>query len=203
MTLNENVENGPWWETELPAVKEKLTVYLRSRVPGLRNDHDDLINDTLLALTQYIQQSQWVPQSWSNTKRPVRDERYHLHRLAMVILKRRVADRFRGRLVRQNQLLDTLNDDVPDSGAVGPERRLIMKERQVKLQKVLAVIDSALDQMPSEDRDLIALTAQGVASRGALSDRERQRLSRIRKRLKTQIARRLGYEIADLLKADY
>jgi DNA-directed RNA polymerase specialized sigma24 family protein len=203
VTLNENEENKPWWESELPAIREELSVYLRSHVPIFRNDHDDLLNDTLLALTQYIRGgSLGVPQSWSNDKRPVRDERSHLHKVAIVILKRRIADKFRGTLARQSQSLNALNDDVLDSEAVGPERRLISKERQLSVRRLLAVVRSALDQMPPEDRDLIALISQGVAPRAALSDRDRQRLSRIRKRLRTHIARRLGYEVADLLKAD-
>lgn len=143
-----------------------------------------------------------MPQSWFNHKRPVHDERSHLHKLALVILKRRIADKFRGSLARQSQSLETLNNDLYDSKALGPERQLILKERQVRLEGLLAVVSSALDQLPPQDRDLIALISQGVASRTALSDRDRQRLSRIRKRLRTYIARRLGSEIADLLKAD-
>lgn len=169
----------------------------------LRDDHDDLLNDTLLALTQCIRrESSWVPQSWSSDKRPDRNERSHLHKLAIVILKRRIADKFRASLARQSQSLDTLNDGVYESDAGGPERRLMFQERQVRLKELLAVVRSALDQMPPEDRDLIALISQGVASRAALSDRDRQRVSRIRKRLRTHIARRLGSEVADLLKAD-
>jgi hypothetical protein len=201
VTLNENEENQPWWETELPAIRKELTIYLRSHVPILRNDHDDLLNDTLLALTQYIRQGSYVPQSWSNDTRPVRDERSHLHKLAIVILKCRIADKFRAPLARQSQSLDTLND-VSESKARGPERRLLLKERQVRLEGLLAVVRSALDQLSPKDRDLIALISQDVVPRAALSNRDRKRLSRIRQRLRTHIARRLGSDVADLLKAD-
>lgn len=201
MTLNENEENKPWWETELPAIRKELTIYLRGHVPLLRNDHDDLLNDTLLALTEYIRRgSSYVPQSWSNDTRPVRDERSHLHKLAIVILKCRIADKFR-RPLAQSQSLDTLND-VSETRAAGPERRLLLKERQVRLKALLEVVRSALDQLPQEDRDLIALISQDVVPRAALSDRDRKRLSRIRQRLRHHLARRLGSDVADLLKAD-
>lgn len=194
MTQGDIQEKRPWWETELPAVKKGLLIYLRSHVPALRYDHDDLVSETLISLTQYLDgHVSDLPGSWFQEGSPRRDEQARLHRLATVILKRRIADNFRKRVALRNQVLEAYEDCVYESPLVG-------QERQVTMARILEVVRSALDEMPPEDRDLIALISQDAASRTALNTRDRQRLHRIRKKLKEHIARRLGSDVVDLLK---
>ena len=194
MTQGDIQEKRPWWETELPAVKKGLLIYLRSHVPALRYDHDDLVSETLISLTQYLDgHVSDLPGSWFQEGSPRRDEQARLHRLATVILKRRIADTFRKRVALRNQVLEAYEDCVYESPLVG-------QERQVTMARILEVVRSALDEMPPEDRDLIALISQDAASRTALNTRDRQRLHRIRKKLKEHIARRLGSDVVDLLK---
>jgi DNA-directed RNA polymerase specialized sigma24 family protein len=190
----DKTESEPWWETELPSIKNKLIIYLRSHVPALRDDHDDLVNEALLSLTKHLNRhSSTLPQAWFGKAHPKRDDRSHLHKLATVILKRRIADNFRKRIWVETQNLDVFNDHLHYSTASRHERRLM-------LLRVLHVVRSALDEMPPEDRDLIAFVSQEAATRVALNDRDRQRLHRIRKKLKAQIVSRLGSDVADLLR---
>ena len=195
MTSIDDTKNKPWWETELPAITNELDIYLKRHVPALRVDHDDLLSDTLLSLTQYIwENSTTLPQSWFNDFPPDREEQTHLHKLAIVILKRRIADNFRKRLASQRYPDTELNEAIDESGAAEPERRILFT-------KILDVVQSSLDEMPAKDRDLIALISQGVAPRQALNTNDRQRLHRIRQKLIERIARRLGADVANLLKA--
>lgn len=191
MTVNDDKENTPWWEAELPRIKGELSVYLRRRVPTLRHEHEDLLGDALLSLSNHvIKNSEILPQSWFSDSTPDADDQSYLHRLANTILKRRIADSFRKSLTSQTI---SLEEDVYDSGLVGQERRIIM-------DRVLEVVLSALDEMPAEDRDLIALISQEVVPRKAVDTRDRQRLHRIRKRLKERIKLRVGCDVSDLLK---
>jgi DNA-directed RNA polymerase specialized sigma24 family protein len=194
VTSIDKTESELWWETEVPAIGKTLLIYLRGHVPALRDDHDDLVNESLLSLTKHLDRnSSTLPEAWFGKKRPKRDDRTHLHKLATVILKRRIADNFRKRVKVETQDLEAFNDHLHYSTASRHERRIM-------LIQVLRVVRSALDEMSSEDRDLIAFVSQDAATRSALNDAERQRLHRIRKRLKAQIARQLGTDVADLLR---
>lgn len=196
MTPSENKENSPWWETELPTIRAELIAYLRRHVPALRSDHDDLLSDTLLSLTQHVwRHSSTLPQSWFNDNPPDRDEQSYLHKLAIVILKRRIADYFRKHVTFQNQSPQALTEYIGDPNDVGQERKIMVSQ-------ILDVVRLALDEMPPTDRDLIALISQGAVSRTALNARDRQRLHRIRRRLRDQIARNLGSDVADMLRTD-
>jgi DNA-directed RNA polymerase specialized sigma24 family protein len=192
VTSNDEKENRPWWETELPTIKAELTGYLRRHVPALRNDHEDLVSDTLWSLAKYFEQNSSLPSSWFNDQPPTNEERSRFHKLAHVILKRRIADHFRKSLSFPDYV-DTLPDWAYESHAVGHERKVIAA-------RILAVVQSALDRMSAEDRDLIVLISERNASSDALSDRDRKRLHRIRKKLKERIAQKLGPETAALVK---
>jgi len=185
----------PWWETELPRIRQEQSAYLRRRLPALRADHDDLINDSLFALTREIHRPDSLfPASWVENEGPKNEaERSRLHKLAMLILRRRIADLFRKRSSQQN--LFTVDDQVElvDPHAPSPERK-------ITLAQMLQVMWSVLDEMKPEDRDLVALIYEDADLGKSLGPRERQRLHRIRKRLKREISRRLGVEAADFLR---
>lgn len=193
MTPDENQTNNSWWETELPAIRDELMAYLRRHLPALSSDHDDLLSETFLSLTEHISRnSSTLPQSWFNNARPDRDEQSYLHKLATVILKRRIADNFRKRVGIQNQIPPTLMEHIPDPNSVEQERKVLFA-------RILEVVHLALDEMRPEDRDLVALISQGGSFRASLGERDRQRIHRIRKKLRDEIARKLGSDVADLL----
>jgi hypothetical protein len=193
---NQDTYGAPWWEQELPAIRREQSVYLSRRLRALRADHDDLINEALWALAERLRdRSSAFPASWFRREPPEDErERSHLHKLAMVILKRRIADLFRKRA--QHPIVFTLGEhrqDVADPHAPSPERRILFA-------KVLEITRSVLEEAKGEDRDLIALVSADTGLRARLDARERKRLQRIRERLRAEIARHLGDDLTTLLR---
>ena len=202
----------PWWQGELLVIQTKHARYLRNRLPALRAYHDDLIGDTTVALTRQIQtKAPEFPASWFESKPPTNEaERSHLHKLAMVILKRRVADLFRKQskqIASYTSIDDVATQKLAQSTAEYSYRKIL-------LLQLIEITFSVLDEMPVEDRDLVALISRDRNFRKALNDREtghsyfrktlndreRQRLRRIRKKLRQEISRRLGADVADFLR---
>lgn len=185
----------PWWKSELVAIRAEHDTFLRRRLPALRADHDDLLNDTSLALIKHIPSHSTVfPASWFEEGVPENEaDRLRLRKLAMVILKRRIADLFRKRLSFQSVAIDDFRENMADPRPTDPERRIL-------ISKMLEVMQSILDEMAPMDRDLIALVYEEAGFRMGLNPRERQRLHRIRQKLKEEMRRRLGADIADLLR---
>ncbi|MEK6408789.1 MAG: hypothetical protein AABN34_17850 [Acidobacteriota bacterium] len=195
MNQSQNTYGRPWWETELPIVRDELVAYLKRRLPALGADHDDLVSDTLFGLTEKLQgQPSEFPAVWFQEIDTVNEpERSYLHRLAMVILKRRIADFFRKRTsLRNRSTIDEFRQELADPDAPKPERNILLAE-------ILEVTLSVLDKMQPEDRDLIAFVSNSTGVL-RLDPRERQRLHRVRRRLKDEIARRLGAEATELLR---
>jgi DNA-directed RNA polymerase specialized sigma24 family protein len=186
---------APWWESELPAIRKELETYLARRVPSWQADHDDLIHDTLLALTREVRtHSSAFPASWTTPHPPENEaERSYLHKFTLVILKRRVADLFRKRS-RSVQYFGTEENatEVADPKVSPPERKML-------LARMVEVTLSVLATMQPEDRDLFAF-ASGEGVRKRLDANERQRLHRLRRKLREEILGRLGASAADLLR---
>jgi DNA-directed RNA polymerase specialized sigma24 family protein len=196
LTQSQNADDAPWWESELPLISKKLGAYVRSRLPAWREDHDDLVSDTLLALMREIRNHPSAfPGSWFQPGPPANEaERSHLHKFAMVVLKRRIADLFRKRAPLSNVLVaGDQYRDLADPDAPSPERKVL-------LARMLQVTLSVLSGMPPADRDLIAFIAGETGLRKTLDARERQRLHRLRMKLRDEIMRRLGTGAADLLR---
>lgn len=165
-------------------------------MPALRAERDELLGETTLALTKYVRgHKSALPASWFQSQPPAEEpERTRLRKLAMRILKRRIADLFRKRSSLPDLIAtDALTQDVVDPNAPKPERIIL-------LNRMLEVTLSVLDGMRPDDRDLVALVSEDDDFRKALSPRERQRLHRVRKKLKREIASRLGAEPAELLR---
>lgn len=196
MSQNQDTSGTPWWEQELPAIRREQSVYLSARLRAFSADHDDLINEALWALTERLRgRPAAFPVSWFRREPPEDErERSHLHKLAMVILKRRVADLFRKRA--RHPVMFTLGEhrqDFADPGAPSPERRILCA-------RVLEITRSVLEEAKCEDRDLIALVSADAGLRARLDARERKRLQRIRERLRAEIARHLGDDVMTLLR---
>ena len=188
--------DGPWWESELPAIRHELAHYLNRRLPAWIADHDDLLNDTLLSLTRELRvHSSAYPNSWFEAVPPSNDDdRLYLRRLTTVILKRRIADLFRKRTPQAEVLVTGESPlEVADSKQPSAERRIL-------LARLLQVTNDVLATMTPADRDLIALIATNDRLRGSLDARERQRLHRLRSTLRNEIVRRLGNDVNDLLR---
>ncbi len=195
MTLNQNSGETAWWESELPAIRAEYQKYLRRRLPALREDHDDLLSETMFALSAHINRRvQDLPMAWFRSTVPANeDERLRLYKLGMLILKRRIADLLR--LRSSHRWFATTNE--PSVEAIDPQP---IPDRQIMIRRLLEVTANLLDEMEPEDRDLVALVSREPGFRQSLNPRERKRLQRIREKLKARIAERLGDEVTELLR---
>jgi DNA-directed RNA polymerase specialized sigma24 family protein len=112
----------------------------------------------------------------------------------MVILKRRIADVFRKR--KSHPVLFSIAEVAPEV----PDTKTQVSGRSMILSNMLQVTLRVLDEMPPEDRDLVAFVSKNIGFRQGLNARDRQRLHRIRKKLRDEIARHLGVEATELLR---
>jgi DNA-directed RNA polymerase specialized sigma24 family protein len=189
--------NGPWWETELPSIRKEQRAYLRRHLPAFSSDHDDLLNDTLLALTEHIQRRRSsLPESWFGYVEPKKEaEQQRLHAVARIILRRRIADFFRKHTHLKNVYpIASYQDKVVD-------RKTTSTDRKMLLARMLQITWSLLDELSQKDRDLVALISDDPDFPLSLNDTERKRLERLRIKLKKRVARELGAEAADLFRS--
>ena len=189
-------ENAPWWESELAIIRDELRSYVGRRLRALRSEHEDLISDTFLALTRELRnRPSAFPASWFAHSTPTSEtERSYLHKLSMVILKRRIADVFRKRTSASgHRLREEATSEIPDPQLPDPERTILLARLVSTTAKILAEMEPA-------DRHLISLVSGEAPLRDALDARERQRLHRIRVRLRNEIVRRMGRDFTGLLK---
>jgi hypothetical protein len=182
-----------WWQHELPAVESELKAWLLNRLPHRMADHDDLVNETLLCVSQWITKHRNAPEGWF-TGQVSKKERNSFYRLAKVILRRRIADLYRldirgwGQLMRAEKLQ---MDDLPSKGASA--------EHRILLRRMLKITAGVLATLKPEDRDLIAISSIGSSGAHALGARERQRLRRARKKIARAIIAELGESVSELL----
>lgn len=196
MAQSDQTDETAWWKSELPVIRNELSAYLRARLPALRSEHEDIVSETLLSLTREIQnRKDAFPKSWLRLGPPSSEaERVRLHKLAHLIARRRIADFFRrrARTADAPQSSDRFLE-VPDPNAPDPARTIL-------LTRMLATTLSVLAEMSPQDRDLMAIAAEEPEVRRTLDARDRQRLHRVRVRLRQEIIRRLGAPAAELLR---
>lgn len=188
-----------WWESQLPDLNRELHRYLKKRLPTLRGDHDDLVNETLLSITQeFGRRSSGFPSTWFGASEPSEADRAHLHRLAIAVLRRRIADFFRNEVPKWNEGV-TERDLSGLAAFAAPEA-----ERGMMLAGALRIALAVLANSSKEDRDLLGfLSIGGEGYRRALSARERHRLRRLRERLRAEIVSQLGASVKEILRNDH
>jgi DNA-directed RNA polymerase specialized sigma24 family protein len=184
----------PWWESELPRVVSKLKGYLGKKLPMWRVDHEDLVSETLLALTGEMRGHKTAyPKSWFASSAPKsEDDRAYLSRLALTILRRRIADLFRHR-ARSTSSISFSEQTIQPYGTTSQERRALLLE-------MVRIALSVLANTPPSDRDLLALTSHDARIGRALTAGERQRIHRLRLKLRNEIERKMGSSATALLK---
>ena len=153
-----------------------------------------MLNDTVVAVTQRMQSgSTSGTVNWSKEPSSV-NEREAFHKFVYVILRRRICDFYR--LRSSNKNVSGLDDvgciAAPDGCA---DHRILVK-------RMLGIVATSMHELTQEDRDLIALAGQGSEAPFHLSARERQRLSRARKKLREAIVAELGEDVLVLLNRD-
>lgn len=186
----------PWWETQLPQLSAEMRNYLGKRVPTMKGEHDDLVNEALSDLASVIQRRpSMFPGSWSASGPPREEEQAHLRRLAMRILRRRVSDLFREQARRWARSTDVENLlNVSDPHAPTAERRLM-------LANALRITLGVLANWSLPDRELFSMGSIGPNRRiKALTARERHRIRKLREELRAEIVSALGASVTEILR---
>jgi hypothetical protein len=178
---------GRWWETELPAIEKHLRRDLFYRYPALVADHDDVVNKTLLRVTEVMRGAQAdFPEDQAIAR---------LHAFAKVIARNFAMDLVR-RFVRERRApvdpevaLSTVEDERP-----GPDRRVDMA---MALDTVLEVLAKA----STEDRELFVRMVEG-SDEPAMTPRQRQRALRLRTEMAKKLEARFGSDLLSALRSE-
>lgn len=160
------------------SVAPHLRQYLR-RHRLLASYHDDLVQETLADLIEYIRARERNPPSDAEASA-----------LAFTILKRRIADQFRqtARRVVESLPPDRL-PSVADSHDV---------EAAVGYRKLLwAVLSLLVDLSAEEQKLLLRGQLQSQSPSFPLTPAERKRVERLRKRLRERLRERFGISADD------
>jgi DNA-directed RNA polymerase specialized sigma24 family protein len=147
----------------------------------LSADHEDLVQQTLLNLSEYFDQRQ--------DQIPTQDE---TSAIAFTILKRRIADRFRDAARRA-----VYNQSAATHLSVSRESH---PDRHVRHRRVLWAVLSLLATLDKEDQNLLLREHMSLTTSGRrLTAVQRKRLSRLRERLRRQLKDRFGISLEEYL----
>jgi len=181
----------PWWEREIPSLQQELVRYVRARLPSLTDQHADLVQQTLLGLTEELRErSNLYPKAWfSATRSPDESEQGYFRALSLTILRRRIADRFVHRT--REWAHEAMSSETPTASPQTEHRHLV--------RQIYAIMLELLQHESAEDRSLLMRTAVRGCKTSPLTARERQRLRRVRERLDSAVRARLGTGVKELL----
>ena len=184
----------------------QLQRLLRARAnghfPALRGHADDLINQTLQDLWRFASRR---PELFDKLEPSVGEDLVgeawdHVSRVALAILSRRAADLYRHEAARwAKESLSEPNDDV----ALAVQSGDASLPRQLLLRQMLTVCIAELAHFSPKDREILwSVVGESGDRSPPRTEAERQRLSRLRKRLAEAIRKRLGESAKTLLAAD-
>lgn len=183
-----------WWPRALVDFVPRAKRYLRVRFPAIRHQHDDLVGETVVDLTESLQRrTGGLPGSWYVRAEPPQPDVDRFGKLAFTVLQRRVVDQFRSSAHRFSEDIDTLTESqAPES----PETPI---DRLVDLKRTASALFITLETLPADDRALLQSVALG-GSEMPMSDRDRQRLRRLRVELVDRLRTRLGPAALDCIR---
>lgn len=176
--------------------------------------HEELVNDALIALTEYIRRGTVdVPASWLGVEPPDDLDQERFERLGYTILRRRIVDHWRRLGVRRASgdaggaaPVDELPDDSSERGpnlgqASTPPEHL---DDTLLYARMMRICLRVLETLSAEERDLISFVGGNFlaveTAHEADGPTERQRLSRARAKLRSAVEAELGESVADLLR---
>ncbi len=171
-----------WLENVFAAIYPQWRAWLQLRHPALAFIHAELVQDAAADLTEYVLKL--------GDRRLSEDD---VRKIGFTILKRRVTDAFRSKAIEwvEHLPLDRLPSNDPKSD---PE----FSTRYTNLLRLAVGLIAKLDR---HDRDLLLRdSSPGRPKRLAMSAGERQRLSRLRARLRDELFKAYGIDVRDYLK---
>jgi DNA-directed RNA polymerase specialized sigma24 family protein len=193
-----NPAGPPWWTVALVDFGPQARRYLRAHLPSIRQEHEDLISETSVGVTRLLSsgdQGAW-PAAWFGTDSPSEVEVVNrFAALCMKVLKNRVADHFRD-IGRRSLEISEPRDEADRQDAEAPE---IPLDHQLDLKRTAAALFAAMASLDESDRELLERVGLGDSD-APLSDRERQRLRRLRIELLDRLRSRLGPGVLDSIR---
>jgi DNA-directed RNA polymerase specialized sigma24 family protein len=139
---------------------------------------EDVVAGIALELAERFASDSNFPRSWFDSERPPNSEVNAFHALVQRVAERRILDRIRHHYVetRLRSELDAA-PHVPPGDAV------------VEARRILRVLADALEELTTTQREALSSFVGGHGK--ALSNRDRQRIHRLRMQLAEVVAQRL------------
>lgn len=175
LRLKSNSMPSEWYYEEIVRLRPQLISIVRKRAGSLeRDEREDVVGQTVLDVVHRLRASRrplWVVQL------VLKQDVEALHRLVFRVLSRRISDAFRReyrkrRMIESSQLSEVGGTDAADV--------------ETSPREVLDRLCSAIDRLPSRDRELLYSRLEEAAE--TMSPAERVRLHRIRARLRAIIS---------------
>jgi len=184
----------PWWKQALGKFSVEGFSLLSTKFPSIRYAHEDIMSQTTLDIITLLRvRRSNLPASWFSRDTPDDASVARFYKLARTILNRRVSDHFRRHFSRWAESLD----DLPKAREpVSPDKGM---DVGLDLKRLLNIVFSLVNTLPSEDRDLLQRIAlDEVVS--PMDEKERQRLHRLRVMLISKLRAQLGEDPIVLLR---
>lgn len=191
-------ESTPWWQRELASLSRALAADLRLRIPQLASEHEDIVQETLFDLSRWLESdaAKNLPASWfAVCGDPPSEDKARFTRTAHAILRRRIADRFRGAI---GAWARASTSPIGEGDLRSDER--LSPERAVWIAQLLRACVEVLSEASQEERLLVlSLAGAGASAPEALDPTARKRLQRLRRRLERELVRRFGERAAEMM----
>jgi DNA-directed RNA polymerase specialized sigma24 family protein len=163
-------------EQRFKSIRSELENHLRRRYRLLRNEHEDLLQQTLSDLFEATR----------DRLATFPDE--ELTALAYAILKRRIVDRFR----RETR---SVIQDMPSDAVPEPHDDGTFVDR-MHYRRLLRAVLSLVDELTPEQKALV-LDESASNADGSRTPAQRQQLRRLRAHLRSRLATEYGIRIDD------
>lgn len=161
-----------WWAEEFERLKPALRSFLLRRAVMDATSALEIVDGIPLELMRRFQRSPGVHPNWFKGKPPSAMERARFHSLVWVIAKRRFYDLLRTRYFATRHL---------HSQAVASAQSI---EALIDARRLLAEIARLVAALSGQDREILIRASEATpADPAGLTNRERQRLLRVRRHL--------------------
>lgn len=185
-----------WWASAVVAFRLPAGVQLRKRFPSIAAMHEDLVSEAVTDITTLMRRGPGPSTlaSWYDNVTPPKQDIEHFERLAFAILNRRVTDHFRGRYKHWVASLE----DHPE--AVDQHSNDLPQGEQLDLRRATHALLRLMAELPLRDRQQLEEVALGGSGKSPMSERDRQRLKRLRASLQERLRAVLGEDAIDLIR---
>jgi DNA-directed RNA polymerase specialized sigma24 family protein len=192
-------ETGPWWRRELVQIGPEARRRLKRKYPTIQHLHEDIVSETMVQLIAHLSGvPDTLPPSWFGEDEPTEDEIGRFRAFVMTVLERRVMDHFRAdfRGWAQEVSLHENGSQINELEHVSGEQDA---DADFDLMRAARALIDMLSKLPDRDRLLMEEVALGGRD-GPLEAGERQRVSRLRRRLLKELGETLGQDPVQMLK---